>query len=266
MECLSYCVAEKIDLHELEKKARLIDYLTVSRQSQVLVLQTTDQKQACFVFSNGSLVTWGIKRYQMRPYFVLLDGCGKGLLPHPVVDAFTYKYSKQTMIYPHPYFSVDCFELEDQELELKLSLSYGLSQSIKLQHYQEQLEKRINRYLPLTNQLSRTGRIILRHKKIQKIIGDILTFKAQLNLVSDFLYQPKFFWQHPNLERNYLKIQDYMDIPERTNILNEKLNTLSEIFLMFNSYLETKHEYRLEIIIIVLIAIEIIFNVLNLHL
>lgn len=265
MECLSYCIADKIDLPALEKLARAIDCYGVARQSQVLVITQTDSNQVCFVFPNGTLVTWGIKRYQMRPYFTLLQQCVIAPLDKPVTDRFSYKVRDKTKIYPHEYFSIDCIILEENDTELKLSLSYALSQSIKLQSYQDQLEKRINEYVPLTDELSRTGRIILRRKKIQKIIGDILTFKAQLNLVSDLLYQPKFFWQHPNLEENYVKMQDYMDIPERAGILNDKLNILNEIFVMFNSYMETKHEYRLELIIILLIAIEIIFNVLNLH-
>jgi len=265
MECLSYCIGDKIDLQKLEKKVRDTEFLSVARQSQVLILTAKKQKQSCFVFSSGAIVTWGVKRFQMRPYLVLVDDCINSPLNKPVIDGYSYRYGKKTRIYPHNYFSVDCFVLEEEDIELKLSLSYGLAQSIKLQYYQAQLEARINRYLPLTTDLAHKGKIFSRRREIQKIIGDILTFKAQLNLVSDFLYQPKFFWQHPNLEQYYIKIQNYMDIPERTSILNDKLNMLNEIFVMFNSYLETKHEYRLEIIIIALIAIEIVFNVLNLH-
>ncbi len=265
MECLSYCLADRIDLQIAERNARSLECYRVMRQSQVIVIELKTTKALCFVFANGTLVTWNIKRYQMRPYLKLLQDSLTNSLHKPLKDAFTYKITGRTNLYPHDYFSVDCLELEEDDLELKLSMSYGFSQSIKLKSYEEKLERQIKRYMPMTRNLSRSGLLSIRHKKIQKIIGAILTSKAELNLVSDFLYQPKFFWQHPNLEESYLKMQRYMDIPERAKVLNEKLNTLNEIFLMFNGYLETRHESRLEIIIIILIAVEIIFNVLNLH-
>lgn len=48
--------------------------------------------------------------------------------------------------------------------------------------------------------------------------------------------------------------------------LNPQLDTLNEVFDMLNTYLENRHSHFLEIIIIVLILTEIIFNVLHLQL
>ena len=146
-----------------------------------------------------------------------------------------------------------------------LSLSYGFSQSIKLKYYEDRLESLINQYMPLTNNLVEKARMAISRKRIQKIIGEIILAKTEINLVSDLLYQPKFFWQNASFEADFIKLQRYLDITERTRTLNEKLNTLNEIFVLFNGYLETNHGHRLEIIIIALIAVEIIFNMLNFH-
>jgi hypothetical protein len=89
--------------------------------------------------------------------------------------------------------------------------------------------------------------------------------KSEMNLINNFLYHPKFFWRHPSLEEFYTLLERYLHIPRRINAINHRLNTLNEIFDMFNSYLENRHSTSLELIIIALIAIEIIFGVLNFH-
>lgn len=265
MECLSYCLAERIDLQTLERNVKAIDPVRSVRQSQVLMLFHEFKKGLCLFFANGTMVTWGFKRHDLRPFLTLVESALANKLDKPLFDGFSYYFSDKTSFKPHDYFNVDCVTLKNDDSELMLSLSYGFSQSIKLKYYEEKLEQLIHQYAPLTKKLIETGHLKTSRSRIQKIIGEIVMVKTEINLVSDLLYQPKFFWQHPNLEEDYLALQKYMDIQRRTSTLNEKINTLNEIFIMFNSYLETKHEWRLEIIIIVLIAVEIVFNVLNLH-
>ena len=58
-------------------------------------------------------------------------------------------------------------------------------------------------------------------------------------------------------------MERYLHIQRRVNAINHRLDTLNEIFEMFNGYLETRHSHHLEIIIILLIVIEVVFDVLN---
>ena len=60
-------------------------------------------------------------------------------------------------------------------------------------------------------------------------------------------------------------LERYLHMQRRVSAINQRLDTLNEIFDMFNGYLENRHAHNLEIIIIVLIAIEIVFAVLNFH-
>ena len=101
--------------------------------------------------------------------------------------------------------------------------------------------------------------------QVRHVIGEILRAKSEMNLISNFLYHPKYFWQHPTLEEYYIMLERYLHIQRRVNAINHRLDTLNEIFDMFNGYLENRHSHSLEIIIIVLITFEIAFNVLNFH-
>ena len=105
---------------------------------------------------------------------------------------------------------------------------------------------------------------ITRHQ-IRQIIGEILSAKSEMNLISNFLYHPKYFWQHPTLEEHYIMLERYLHIQRRVNAINHRLDTINEIFDLFHGYLEYRHAHNLELIIIVLIAFEIAFNVFNFH-
>lgn len=266
MECLSYCIANTIDLTRLDNhfKTTLVGYYSV-RSRDVVKLTPVDNTCTLFAFKNGTVVSWGIKRHKINNYLDTI----KLFVDKPVTinvrDEFNYQISDRTAIQPHDFFDVDCLTIEGDNDEVKLSLSYGFSQSVKLQYFETILEALIEKYTPMIQSLSHQGEMPISRKQIRQVIGEILGSKSEMNLISNFLYHPKFFWQHPTLEEHYTMLERYLHIPRRVNALNHRLDTLNEIFDMFNGYLENRHSHSLELIIIVLIAIEIIFGVLNIH-
>lgn len=238
----------------------------IDRHDRVLEVIFKDRKSSLYVFFNGTLITWGFKRYELKPILAILQAATTSWFKAPVFDGFSCRFSDKTRIYPHDYFNVECITMESDDDDLKLSLAYGISLSTKLKAYENDLEAVIEKYNPIVATLSGSGELGLSQRKIRQIIGDILMFKSRINLNSSFLYMPKFFWQHPSLEEYFVMVKRYMDIVERAKVVNHQLDTLSEIFMMCNSYSENKHSHRLEVIIVFLICLEIIFYLLNLHL
>ncbi len=267
MECLSYCIANSIDLTRVDQyyKAHAQDYSS-SRFREVLKLSPTNTEgQLIFVFKNGTVVFWGLKRHQTRPYLDVISTFANKTISFWVHDEVSYRLGKKTFIEPHNYFDVDCLFIELDSDDLKLSLSYGFSQSVKLQYFETILEVLIDKYNPLIQSLSSKGQMQVTKKQIRQVIGEIISAKSEMNLISNFLYHPKYFWQHPTLEEYYIMLERYLHIQRRVNAINHRLDTLNEIFDMFNGYLENRHAHSLEVIIIILIAIEIVFGVLNFH-
>ncbi|WP_242604396.1 RMD1 family protein [Legionella gresilensis] len=269
MECLSYCIANSIDLTRLDHyfKSSANYYPTTKSRDVLRISPVKLPNSTIFAFKNGTVVTWGIKRYQVDPYLDKIRQFAIRPISVLVRDEFTYRVSDKTSIEPHGFFDVDCISLDadmDSD-ELKLSLSYGFSQSVKLQYFETIIEALIEKYSPVIQALSTTGQMQIPRMQIRQIIGEILGAKSEMNLISNFLYHPKYFWQHPTLEEYYTMLERYLHIQRRVNAINHRLDTLNEIFEMFNSYLENRHSHNLEIIIIILITIEIIFAVLNFH-
>jgi uncharacterized Rmd1/YagE family protein len=266
MECLSYCIADQIDLSRLDHhyKNSLVGYVSVKSRDLLKLSPLDARNQVVFVFKNGTVIAWGIKRYQIRPYLDTIQLFANKLITFSVHDEFSYQMGEKTSIQPHDFFDVDCLCIEDDSEELKLSLSYGFSQSVKLQYFETTLEALIEKYTPLIYKLSNKS-FPLSRQQIRPIIGELLRANSEMNLISNFLYHPKYFWQHPTLEEHYTMLERYMHIQRRVNAINHRLDTLNEIFDMFNDYLESRHAHRLEVIIIVLIMFEIIFSVMNFH-
>ncbi len=267
MECLSFCIAKSIDLSRIDTHFKnSTDEFTSLKTRDVLKLSPkNDKEHTLFVFKNGTVVSWGIKRYQINRYLETI----KQLIEKPVAilvhDEFHFQYGDKTSIEPHDFFDVDCLIIEDNTDELKLSLSYGFSQSVKLQYFETIIDGLIEKYNPMIQTLSHTGEMAISRNQIQQIIGEILGAKSEMNLISNFLYHPKYFWQHPTLEAHFIMLERYLHIQRRVNAINHRLDTLNEIFEMFNGYLDNRHGHNLEIIIIVLIVLEIVVAVLNLH-
>jgi uncharacterized Rmd1/YagE family protein len=268
MECLSYCIANRIDLTSLDNhyKSTEIGSSSIKFRDVLKIIPKESSDFVIYIFKNGTIVSWGLKRHQVNTYLDTIKLFADKLIPFTVHDEFSYKFGDRISIEPHDYFDVDCLTLnkESDSYELKLALSYGFSQSVKLQNFETILENLIENNTPIIQSLSNKGAKVP-HDKIRHIIGEILRAKTEMNLISNFMYHPKYFWQHPTLEEYYIMLERYLHIQRRVNAMNHRLDTINDIFDMFNSYLENRHSRNLEIIIIVLITIEVVIGVLKLH-
>lgn len=269
MECLTYCVSHSIDLSGLDHffKSHPHLYSSVRARDVIKLSNPTQSQHLIFIFKNGTIVCWGMKRYLVSALLNTIRPFTNKPIPAIVHDEFSYRVENKMSIEPHDYFDVDCLSI-DNELdsdEIRLSLSYGFSQSVKLQSFESRIEVLTEKYTPLIAKVSAFGEMPIPRKRIRQAVGEILETKTDLNLISNFLYHPKYFWQHPTLEEYFTMLERYLHIQRRVSAINHRLDTIDEIFHMFNRYLEDKHAHNLEIIIIVLIAIEIIFGVLGFH-
>jgi uncharacterized Rmd1/YagE family protein len=260
-------VAKSIDLTRIDNHFKTAPnaYTSIKTRDVLKLSPLHNPQYTIFIFKNGTVVSWGVKRYQINDYLNTI----KMLVNKPIAlfvhDEFHYQLGSKTAIEPHDFFDVDCLEIEDDSDELKLSLSYGFSQSVKLQYFETIIEVLIEKYNPMIQSLTQTGGMPITRKQIQQVIGEILGAKSEMNLISNFLYHPKYFWQHPTLEIDFIMLERYLHLQRRVNALNHRIDTLNEIFDMFNGYLESRHSHNLEIIIIILITLEIIIAVMNFH-
>ena len=96
-----------------------------------------------------------------------------------------------------------------------------------------------------------------------KLTGELLKFRADLNLHSELIDTPEIYWSRPELEELYIKVSKVLDIRQRVHVLNKKLDYANELASVLRSHLSELHSLKLEWGIIVLIAVEVAFETLH---
>ncbi len=262
--CVSFCTAESYDLRELANSFKRKGYLT--RLSRDVLHVTSIKKSAdIFFFSHGSFVCWGFNKRQELKWVDYVKGFARNSLKTLESDHFCYWFGEEPSIDTHERFKIDVITLDSDNSEVKLAISYALAQAIKLEAFEDAIQLAIKKNSKLPEEIANTGVTSLSRTALFKRMGEIFLARSSINLNSEYLDTPEFFWRNPNLEPSYMMTKKFLDIPSRVMSLNQKLDVLQDLFDILNSQVEHRHSSMLETIIILLILIEIIISVAQFH-
>lgn len=264
MRCVSFCTAESYDLRGLANSFKRKGYFTrLSRD--VLHVSSTKKRADIFFFSHGSFVCWGFNKHQEFKWVEYVKDFARNLLKNVESDHFCYGLGEETTINAHERFKIDVITLDSDNAEVKLAISYGLAQAIKLEAFEDAIQVAIKKNSNLPKEIASRGVSSLSRNALFKRMGEIFLARSSINLNSEYLDTPEFFWRNPNLEPFYTMTKKFLDIPSRVMSLNQKLDVLQDLFDILNSQVEHRHSSMLETIIILLILIEIIISIAQFH-
>jgi Uncharacterised ACR, YagE family COG1723 len=109
-------------------------------------------------------------------------------------------------------------------------------------------------------------------------MGEVFLLRANIAAVGSVLDSPDVFWvsastsaadrdaqplttsgpqSYPDLRPLYDAARSYLEIPQRINLLNTRVEVLQDMLQLLKESVSSRHSERLEQIVIVLIAIEI---------
>lgn len=149
----------------------------------------------------------------------------------------------------------------------KIAFSSGLARSTKLAVLESLLGNYFESTKSIPAELSRGGRMPFSRSFISQKTGQLLSIRAQLNLYSELTDSlPDLFWDSRHelgLEGYYDQVSKALDTNIRIKVLNEKMDYAQEIASVLRQHLSEVHGVRLEWIIIVLIAVEVVFAIRN---
>ena len=127
-----------------------------------------------------------------------------------------------------------------------------------------QVEKTIQDTRSIPERMARDGKVSLGRKQITMQLGQLFVDRASINLHSDILDNPDYFWEDDEWLPAYARVAKYLEITRRAEVLNKRLDIIKELFDMLASEYHNSHASMLEWIIIVLIVIEVFFQVVSL--
>lgn len=151
---------------------------------------------------------------------------------------------------------------EDNYLE-KYTFSNAMALSVKLGVWENALENYIDSVAYITEDLRNGKKIRMSRADMLRKTGDLFELRRLINLSSNMLDTPDFYWDREHLEQLYAQACRYFNIQNRTKVMNEKLNHCVELADLISSNLNDKHHIRLEWMIIILIMVEVGFEFLH---
>jgi uncharacterized Rmd1/YagE family protein len=218
-----------------------------------IIIDIKDEQQI-ILFKYGVFICWNIEFEDLKFFLDFIKDFQINDFQKPIIEELNYTFDNEFKI------NLDTIYLDDSSSIFKIAISQAISQNIKLQQFEEELQTSIDNNSNIPLQLSTTGKIKLTKKEISKKIGELFLVKSKINLHYDLLDTPEFFWEYPQYENQYEKIVKYLDIKSRVEVLNKKVEIIQELLHVLGD--EQKHKYSsfLEWIIIILITFEIILN------
>jgi uncharacterized Rmd1/YagE family protein len=254
MRCTSYSTAQVYNLKSLAS------YFTEERSLQVFpdVLHFLYKEGTVFCFSYGCVIFWGLTPQEEQTFLgILREHEDRPYLPN--VDEFDYTFGRKYSVKN----DVIILHGKNSPILQMLAVSYGLSQSSKLAVFEDRIYQTIAETKRIPQELAEKGKISLSKREIAKKIGELFIERNSVNLHTDILDTPAFFWDHPEFEPLYIMTRADLDLDARTKVLNTRLDIVRELFEVMGNELNNRHAAMLEWIIIILICIEVVFSFLT---
>ncbi len=250
---MAYCTADSYQFRQLLEKLKKHFPSTFYRDA---IHIATSRGDACF-FSYGTAVFWGLTEEEE----LNLLGKIKPVEIDPITpfewDRYEFSYGEKIRI------QRDELVLPNSDPMTKLALSYGLAQSVKLSVFEETIDQTITKTRHLPEDLARKGKIFLSRKAISKKIGELFIDRSSINLHSDILDEPDFFWEYPEHHPLYRDLAKCLDLTPRVEVLNTRLGIIGDLLEILSDQLNHQHSSILEWTIIWLIVIEVVLVLIS---
>ena len=227
-----------------------------------------EQSRDAYIFPYRALVLWGFSSEQERTLLELLEPCATPISPSASASSdeladfefMLYVPADPAEATERPRGAViegNVIRLRTDDPTEQLAFSFAFAQSAKLSVLEAALEATTEEIRQIPEQLSSTGRCRMSARTLAQLTGRVYLERNEVNLYSNILDCPDFFWEAEAFEPLYRRVSRYLDIDDRVTILNQRLDIVNDLLEGLSNQLEIRNSHRLEIIIIVLIMFEI---------
>lgn len=157
-----------------------------------------------------------------------------------------------------PIVKNDYVTVPDIDASLLRIVMLNIGQSVALEHYEVLTDELITSSKHYILELEQKGKLSISKTNLLKYIGKVLNVK---NSIVDNLYildDPNLVWDNEELNLLNRNLKNNFDIHPRFKDLDYRLQIVEDNLTLFTDVLNVRESHRLEWIIIILIAFEII--------
>ena len=87
---------------------------------------------------------------------------------------------------------------ENSSVKSRLAVSFAIAQSAVLAVFEARIERKIEEYKYIPETLAKNGKVRLSPKQLGTMIGEVFVIRHDVNLHSEILDKPDFFWWEQN--------------------------------------------------------------------
>jgi uncharacterized Rmd1/YagE family protein len=142
--------------------------------------------------------------------------------------------------------------------EQLIVIADALSKSVVLARDEREVAAVFDLVEPFARQLAEKGRAMAGRRAILKHIGNALLVQHRVSGRVAVAEKPDVVWDRQDLDRLYARLEDEYELKERAEALSRKLAVIAETAEVLTDIIDTKRSLRLEIAIVVLIAVELV--------
>ncbi|KAI9296752.1 DUF155-domain-containing protein, partial [Neoconidiobolus thromboides FSU 785] len=265
--CQAYCTAEEYDLTKLlPLLSSTFKTNKITDDVYHLTSLTSEFEAEIFLFQGGTFVIWGLdKEYGdlfLENYIRKEDSIELGRYLEYEKEDFSYYEDGE--LNTQMFNESILIDSKKDPILTKLAFSHGLARSAKLSILEDMLDNLLQSMSHYPLILVKNENIRLKRKDILNKIGQVFLIRGILNLQSEsFLDTPDYYWSKPKLEVYYDQISKNLDVRPRIAILNKKLDYANELTDLLREQLSENHSNKLEWCIILLIAVEVGFELIR---
>lgn len=153
--------------------------------------------------------------------------------------------------------------LKELSLDRLKIVSLALAQSVALDHFEGSVSRAMARVQPMVNTLQAQGRLAPPRREVLSTVGFVMQVRAAVLQNLTLFDDPPETWESEALAHLDSALFDQFDLEERLSAIEQKLAYLQDAGATFLELLNTRKALRLEWIVIILIAAEILLGLLQ---
>ncbi|KAI7822782.1 hypothetical protein BX661DRAFT_172948 [Kickxella alabastrina] len=210
-------------------------------------------KSELFIFDYGVVVIWGMDERQEREFLRELEPFEVEKIEVDGIETEELEFYINSKAQSRVYNDVISLRTTKGHMA-KLAISHAIAQATKLSLYESLVDETIEATRHIPQRMAESGTVEMTRKGLIKKIGQLFIMRVNVNLVSNILDTPEIFWSEPTLQPLYMAIREYLEIPQRVEIMNHRVSVISDLLDMLNGHLNGMHGEFLEWIVIILIV------------
>ncbi|KAJ9065002.1 sporulation protein rmd1 [Entomophthora muscae] len=215
-----------------------------------------------FIFDYGVTVLWGLTQKQEQEVLRFLKPFEEDKIDEDDIETDEFHFHYNSSSQPKIYNDVITLRSSTSYL-VKMTISHAIAQSTKMALFENLVSETIEDTKHIPQTMAETGKVNMARTSIAKKIGQLYIMKINVNLVSNILDTPEIFWSEPQLQPLYNTIRGYLEIPQRAELLNQRVDVICDMLDMLREHLNSSHGEFLEWIVIILIGFEILIGIIT---